>query len=458
MIGRKKEIKSSQNMTAVATSADSAGREGLGDDADNNASSVAGPPLLRRSSGSAGSAPGRSAPFAPADLPPLHPSATNAAGGVSLVRQISDASAQQQRAAGVTHHRSNQSSVDTAAGNETLDSAYIATALAESTSAIRKTHGIAFHDDDSSMGSVVFHYGLGSTPPNDALVDDLPPRNIAGNRGRAGTAGTVDSGLTSDGALDRSNHRLTAPKDLQEHKQMPFRQYLPGGNQQHTNRPSQDHQHQKRWGSEMGINQTQSADYVERGKSSSLTSNGNDSEGVGVMDDDEADINGGGVMPYNVRLSQREGGPQVSLQPPPPPPPPPSANMSPSPRKPPLSPAKTRGAVSIPKTPPSDFSSLSASTYTTLGTRSGAGLRGMEYAELPGDRSPATTTSGVDVPPIPGLGVDSRADVLSSNITKMKHPRSPLSRKRGDGASAGNGGWFNKLAHKMRGGSNKSNP
>ena len=503
LIGREK--KNQAKMTAVAASA--SGRKGGagGDDADNNtgnattAPSTARPPLVRRSSCSAGSAPGgggspnlgpqvetpqapgpqqqhRSTPSASADLPPLHPAAaTSSASGVPLVRQISDASAQQQRAAGATHHhRSNQPSVDTAAGNETLgnetlDSAYIATALAESTSAIRQTHGIAFHDDDSSMGSVVFHYGLGSTPPNDGdCTYDLPPRHIAGNRGRAGTAGTVDSGLTADGALDRSNHRLTltannaagngistgnaTPKHLQEHKQMPFRQYLPGGTQHQTSKPPQEHQHQKRWGSEMGINQTPSADYVERGKSSSLTSSGNGSEGVGANDDDEADINDDRVLPYNVRLSQREDGPQV----PPPPPPPPYANMSPM-RKPPLSPAKTRGAVTIPKTPPSDFSSLSASTYTTLGTRSGGGLRGMEYAELPGDRSPATIASGADVPPIPGLGVDGRSDVPPSNVSKIKHPRSPLSRKRRDGASAGNGGWFNKLAHKMRGGGSKSN-
>lgn len=81
----------------------------------------------------------------------------------------------------------------------------------------------------------------------------------------------------------------------------------------------------------------------------------------------------------------------------------------------------------------------------------------MEYAELPGDRSPATMTSGADVPPIPGLGVGGRCDAPPSNISKMKHPRSPLSRKRRDGASAGHGGWFNKLAHKMRGGGSKSN-
>lgn len=466
-----KSNQSQAKMTAVSASA-SGRKDGGGGDADNNnvnattASSSARPPLVRRSSSSAGSAPGgggspnlgpqvdtsdksgpqhRSTPSTSADLPPLHPAATTTNG----------------------NHRSNQPSVDTAAGNETLgnetlDSAYIATALAESTSAIQQTHGIAFHDDDSSMGSVVFHYGLGNAPPNGDY--DMPPRNIAGNRGRAGTAGTVDSGLTADGALDRSNHRLTATntagngagttaKEVQEHKQhkeMPFRQYLPGGHQHQKNQPPQGHQHQKRWGSEMGINQTPSADYVERGKSSSLTSSGNGSEGVGANDDDEA----GRVMPYNVRLSQREGGPQV------PPPPPPPVNMSPM-RKPPLSPAKTRGAVTIPKTPPSDFSSLSASTYTTLGTRSGTGLRGMEYAELPGDRSPATMASG-DVPPIPGLGVDSRTDAPPFNVPKMKQPRSPLSRKRRDSSSAGSkgdshSGWFNKLAHKMRGGSKPNN-
>jgi len=206
----------------------------------------------------------------------------------------------------------------------------------------------------------------------------------------------------------------------------------------------------------MGLNQTlsPSANYAERGKSSSLTSSGGGSEGAGGGDATDD----GQVLPYNVRLSHRGGDPQVML---PPPPPPPTASPM---RKPPLSPAKTRGAVTIPQTPPSDFSSLSASTYTTIGTRSGGGLRGVEYAELPGDRSPA---SGAEVPPIPGLGVDGHGDVHvpSADISKIRHPRSPLSRKRRDhtGSSSStssggrHGGWFNKLTSKMRGGSPKSN-
>ena len=188
----------------------------------------------------------------------------------------------------------------------------------------------------------------------------------------------------------------------------------------------------------MGINQTPSSDYVERGKSSSLASSGEGgSEGAG--DGDVTNVaDDGQVLPYNVRVSQRGGG-QVLL-----PPPPPTASPM---RKPPLSPAKTRGAVTIPKTPPSDFSSLSASTYTTIGTRSGTALRGVEYAELPGDRSPA---SGGGVLSIPGLGVD------GFQAAETKQPRTPLSRKRNVNGHSPYGGWFNKLTSKMRGGVHKS--
>ena len=367
---------------------------------ESNAAAAAGtlakPPLVRRSStGSSGERPPPQAPPPAQLLPPLHPAASVGA-GVPLVRQISDASASR-------NHRSNQPSVDTAAGNETLgaashatlDSEYLASALAESTSAIKKTHGISFHDDDSSMGSVVFHYAYGQqsgggTPSRggDGGDDDRDlPRNI-GNRSRAGTA---DSGLTVD--LDRSFHRSqqqqeqnsgSNSKAMQDHKHMPFGQYLPGGNQHQTNQQE--------------------------------------------------------AQPYNVRLSQRGGGQVLPL------PPPPTASPM---RKPPLSPAKTRGAVTIPKTPPSDFSSLSASTYTTsIGTRSGTGLRGVEYAELPGDRSPA---SGSDVPSIPGLGVDGLP------AAEIKRPRTPLSRKKNANGHSPHGGWFNKLTSKMRGGADKSN-
>ena len=279
------------------------------------------------------------------------------------------------------------------------------------------------------MGSVVFHcaYGQqsGSTPPTGGGDDghDLP-RNISGvgNRSRAGTA---DSGLTAD--LDRSFHRLQQQQQqqqqqnsgsnamaMQDHKHVPFGRYLPGGNQRQTNQhqaQSQQQQHTKRWGSEMGINQTPSSD-------------------------------DGQVLPYNVRVSQRGGDPLQVL----PPPPPPTASPM---RKPPLSPAKTRAAVAIPKTPPSDFSSLSASTCTTstIGTRSGTALRGVEYAELPGDRSPA---SGGDVLSIPGLGVD------GLQAAETKQPRTPLSRKRNVNGHSPHGGWFNKLTSKMRGGVHKS--